>query len=519
MNGFRKSMGGLHTWAGILFCWVMYFMFVTGTLGYFDDEIDLWMQPERSAHIDAPFERRVETSYRYLNEHAQGAEYWYLFPAGGRHATAPEVSWRLPQSEQPQPRRFRKQIDAIDGGELHQPARETGGGQLLYKMHYKLHYLDRTIAFYFIGVVTVVMFLTVVTGVVIHRKFFAEMFTFRPHKGLRSTLDLHNLLSVSSLPFHLMISYSGLVFMISSLLPLIGFGGLGFDRDISKQELAKLRFRPQIERSGQAAPLLPAERLTQLIARYGDADRIRSIQIQAPGDANARIYVRQFDGIATRSATLLEFDGVSGELLSQRSPAHNSAVEAGQILLSLHEGQFAGPLLRWLYFIAGLAGAGMIATGALHFVQKRRLKQRQAGPAAGIRLVERLNVGILVGLPMAIGAYLIANRLLPLGLPERADWEAHSLFMVWGLALIHGLIRSPSKSWSEQLGLAAVTWLAVPIINAMTTSKHLGHTLASGQWLYASIDLGALTLAAACLFAAVRLQRRSLSNSRLTVHA
>jgi len=43
---FRQSMAWLHTWVGLLLGWVLYFMFVTGTAGYLDTEIDRWMMPE-----------------------------------------------------------------------------------------------------------------------------------------------------------------------------------------------------------------------------------------------------------------------------------------------------------------------------------------------------------------------------------------------------------------------------------------------------------------------------------------
>lgn len=43
---FRQSMNWLHTWAGLVLGWLLYFMFLTGTLGYFDEEIDRWMKPE-----------------------------------------------------------------------------------------------------------------------------------------------------------------------------------------------------------------------------------------------------------------------------------------------------------------------------------------------------------------------------------------------------------------------------------------------------------------------------------------
>ena len=42
---FRQSMAWLHTWLGLLFGWVLYFIFVTGTAGYLDTEIDRWMRP------------------------------------------------------------------------------------------------------------------------------------------------------------------------------------------------------------------------------------------------------------------------------------------------------------------------------------------------------------------------------------------------------------------------------------------------------------------------------------------
>ena len=57
MNGkFRISMTWLHTWAGLVFCWLLYFLFVTGTLGYFDSEIDLWMTPEAAVAEPTPLD-------------------------------------------------------------------------------------------------------------------------------------------------------------------------------------------------------------------------------------------------------------------------------------------------------------------------------------------------------------------------------------------------------------------------------------------------------------------------------
>ena len=44
--GIRQSMSSLHTWAGLLVGWILYAMFLTGTVSYFKDELSQWMRPE-----------------------------------------------------------------------------------------------------------------------------------------------------------------------------------------------------------------------------------------------------------------------------------------------------------------------------------------------------------------------------------------------------------------------------------------------------------------------------------------
>src|SRR3546814_19317325 len=64
------------------------------------------------------------------------------------------------------------------------------------------------------------MLLLLMSGVVIHRKIIREFFTFRPHKSTqRATLDLHNLTGVVALPFHFLISLSGLIIFFAIYFP------------------------------------------------------------------------------------------------------------------------------------------------------------------------------------------------------------------------------------------------------------------------------------------------------------
>ncbi|MEM9317110.1 MAG: PepSY-associated TM helix domain-containing protein, partial [Pseudomonadota bacterium] len=254
IGSFRQSMTWLHTWAGLVFCWILYFMFVTGTLGYFDTEIDHWMQPEVSETAELSAETRTATALAYLEEHGQGAEQWVVTPGGNRDERHVRVFYRMPAGEEGEEVVSENvRLSASTGQPLDDAARKTHGGQLLYRMHYVLHYLDRDIAFRLVGIMTLFMFVGIISGIIAHKKIFKDFFTFRPNKGQRSWLDMHNLLSVSSLPFQLMITYSGLIFVTVLWMPLIPFASVGFDSQ-KAAELVEV-FNLNVEAAGTPAPL------------------------------------------------------------------------------------------------------------------------------------------------------------------------------------------------------------------------------------------------------------------------
>lgn len=47
-------MAWLHTWTGLIFGWLLFAIFLTGTLSYFKEEITHWMQPEVRSHALDP---------------------------------------------------------------------------------------------------------------------------------------------------------------------------------------------------------------------------------------------------------------------------------------------------------------------------------------------------------------------------------------------------------------------------------------------------------------------------------
>lgn len=507
-GSFRKSMTWLHTWIGLVFCWIMYFMFVTGTLGYFDEEIDHWMEADTLMSKPVSLERSLKTSYEFLTDRAPLAKQWFLFPSEYRQPL-PSASWvGQPKEGSEDLDSGNERLDPDTGSASNHIVRDTGGGQRLYRMHYRFHYMDRIAYTYLSIIVTLVMFIGVVTGVVIHRKIFIDFFTFRQGKGAKSWLDFHNVLSVSSLPFQLMISYSGLIFMVTSFFPLIAIGSYGFDEDIVRKELSKLAGGPVIERANVAAKLVDADTLVSQVLLHTDNENIRNVNIQAPNDENARIIITTESEISNRTGRKIVLDGSSGELISSEPSSLNSGLTFAYVMLGLHEGLFAGIGLRWLYFIAGIVVSGMIATGAIYYVHKRRVKQQGENKSNGFKFVEAMNIGTIVGLIAAISAYFLANRLLPAGIENRADWEVHCMFITWAVFIIHAFIRPSSKAWKEQIIVTAVLLLSIPILNLFTSNIHLVNTIGQHNWVLAGIDISALIMSFIMFSVAYSIQKR-----------
>lgn len=504
-GAFRQSMGWLHTWAGLLVGWVLFFIFLTGTVGYFDTEIDSWMQPERPlVQRNMTATAAVDVGRKYLESKAPDAARWFISVPSYRF---PELRlfWQLPPGEDgKRDRTGRAWLDPETGAPL--KYRDTGGGQLLYRMHWRLHYMPVRTAEWIVGVCTMFMLIAIVTGVIIHKRIFRDFFTLRFAKGQRSWLDAHNVLSVLALPFHLMITYSGLIFIGYLYMAPVITASYGTGEDA--QETFSGEFLRRTERtspSGITAHLLPLGPMVREAERRWGEKTVRYLDIRHPGDKSAFVRIGHEWASPVRRPPTLMFDGANGDLLRASDGIFSTPLAVRDVLLGVHEGLFAGPVLRWFYFLSGVVGTAMIGAGMILWTVKRRAK---AGDAFGFKLVERLNVGTLAGLPVAVAAYFWANRLIPVDVAGRAQWEGHAMFIVWGVMLAHAFLRPSAKAWVEQLWLAAAAFGLIPVLNWLTTDRHLGVTLPAGVWELAGVDLTMFMFGAVYMVAAFILGKR-----------
>lgn len=489
-RGIRQTMSDLHIWTGLLVGWILYAMFLTGTVSYFRDEISIWMRPElpaASAPMQAP-ELAQRMADALASEHAPAASTWNMSVPTGRNPTI-SAFWREGRS-------FQTGIfDPETGDKL--SARDTDGGDFFYAFHFNLHYIPAFWGRIIVGICAMFMLVAIISGVITHKKIFTDFFTFRWGKGQRSWLDGHAALSVLGLPFHFVVTYSGLITLMVMYMPW-GLQTLQTPSERSAVTNEMRFFLPAPPPSGTAAPLTAiAPLVRQAEARWGTG-AVGRIQVNNPGDAAAQIAIAQAQ--ETRVSTTpryLLFDGVSGALVQTKEHS-GPAAETQGVFYGLHMGRFADLATRWLYFLVSLAGTAMVGSGLVLWTVKRRAKlpdpQR---PYFGFRLVERLNIATIAGLPLAMAGMLWANRLLP-GIPGRADWEIHLFFIIWALTLVHAALFTPRNAWIQQFLAAAAALALLPLLSALTTTRGLPASLRAGDHLFAGFDLSLLVLALGC---------------------
>ncbi|WP_434802789.1 PepSY domain-containing protein, partial [Paracidovorax cattleyae] len=237
---------------------------------------------------------------------------------------------------------------------------------------------------------------------------------------------------------------------------------------------------------------------------WGDA-RIGNISARRDADGTV-VEVTRHDGDRLQyGPARLRFDGATARQLALIDP-QTPAIKTYRVIYGLHLARFAGPGMRWALFGFGVLGSLMIASGLVLWSVKRRAQSQRRSADAGLpfgeRLVASLNVGLMGGLPLAVAAFLAANRLLPRVHAPRAPTRS-----------------SPGSSapgaWAWSSVCCGPTGAAGPCCSALQARcsprclrstrppprRTWGVTLPAGEWAWAGMDLS--FLAAGLVFCAM----------------
>jgi uncharacterized iron-regulated membrane protein len=537
---FRLSMTWLHTWFGLVLGYVLIVVFFFGSLSVFDREIDRWAIPETrfAPQPMSSFDTMLAPIFARMTPEADELQ-----------AAAKRVSGPLPKALAPMnwgaytthrdpvlslyaeyavPNNPSDPDDHVHGhvtidprnGRLLPDDQLKIGSEFFYPMHYGLNLTWKDLGYWIVGFAALVMLAALVSGVVIHRRLFRELFTFRPRKHVqRSTLDLHNLTGVVALPFHFMFALTGLTVFASIYLPVS-------ETLLKPQAMAAamadatakgLPFKP----AGVQAPLASVDAMVveakRRWAARGMPGEVGYLYVNHVGDRNSYVTLyRAGSDRVTLVGQPIHFEGSTGRVLLEEPPP-SAVASVNDFLTGLHLQHFEHWLLRWFYVFGGLMGCVCIATGFIFFVEKRK-RQHAKAEVGGARWADAVAVATVTGMLVAALAILVANRLLPAEMAQRGDWEKAAFWGAWVLAAAHALWRSApvrdarlSPAWAEQCTAVAVLAFAAVALNWITTGDHLVKTLAARYWPVAGLDLALLVVGVIAATTAIGLHRRARS--------
>ncbi|KAA0578657.1 PepSY-associated TM helix domain-containing protein [Azospirillum sp. Sh1] len=511
----RAAMLWPHTWAGVTLGGLLMLIFFMGSLAVFASEIDRWMMPDtRIGAVEAPdaavsLDRTVVPLVERLAA-GRAVRDWYV---------------QLPDERRPvMALRVRTESGnaggmATAGGTLLPPVGTLGASSFFYPLHYSLHLRAGFVGYWIVSFASVAMLAGLISGVIIHARIFKDFFTFRSWGQLRrSLLDLHNLTGVLVLPFHLMITFTGIVIILPIVLPAGVQALYGGNVQRFYDDALGNYSRPRAGIPAAAAPLDPM--LAEARRLWGGGEPA-VVFVYNAGDAASVVRINRDTGDRiSLDVQPVFFDGVTGALLKYQP--RGPMVAAHRVMSGLHFAAFEHWPLRWLYFLFGLAGCVLIGTGMLHWMEKRRVVHGL--PGVGWRSVAALTCGTTTGLLIATLAMMTANRLLPSGVPSRELVEVGVFFLTWIASAVHAAVRTRlDPPWSGQCAAVALLAAACVVLNWITTGEHPVRAASAGDWAVVGVDAVLALTAAGAWRVSRRLARRARPEpstlSRLTDHA
>lgn len=456
----------VHGWVGIVSGLALFIAFYAGSITMFETALQRWASPPPSLAPAPSLDRTPELVAKVLQAHPEAAKGYNVHVVLGPEQPA-RVSWESGGGEHhPEIVHYaslddRGALQVVDQG----PSQVA---QLIDVLHQQVGLpFDHEISMPIMGVIALLYGIALISGtIVLLPSLMKDLFALRLGKNLkRMWLDVHNVLGLFSLPFHIVMALSAVVFAFH-------------DQFYDAQALIS---PARQERSSAAPPkpdtrplLSPATIVTRLAEQAPDFTPITLGYQSGPRGISIRVQGRD-PRHAMRGADfgIAVVDPHSGAIRSaDYMPGKQSmAFAALSSFFGLHFGNYGGAPVRWGYFLLGLGGAALFYTGNLLWVESRRKRERKAGAVVqsrSTRILAALTVGVSLGCVAGISITIAAAKLLPwLGL--RPDgWHSPIYYAAFLVMTGWALWRGGARAGGELLAATAVAFLAIPAVSLLS---------------------------------------------------
>ncbi|TMN71037.1 PepSY domain-containing protein [Pseudoalteromonas sp. S1727] len=508
-----RTYQGVHTWTGIIAGLVLFIGFYAGSLTMFKYEIQQWAEP-----ISVPVTDPKSTNYQALIDKA--IEQYPAQMAAGFELDLLTSDAPLSWYTQGQARGM--ELDnQLQTAHLHEQQLVLNE-QAEHKLADLIDYLHRTAGFigeighdqsgvYILGIAAGLYFLALVSGVIILLPTLVKtFFALRKEKGpSRFWLDSHNLVGIASLPFHLIIAFTVVVFAFHDLI----YGGLAqFYGD-----------KPLFERTPPAAQAYNISELTpidtQILAakRYAPGYEPIHVSYNALSSTSPSALFKMSNKNAVSRGPDTDYLAINPynlEVLYTSYPQGEDSFWGNftASLFSLHFGTYGGDWGRWAYFIMGLFGAFLFYSGNLLWLDKRMKKDAHK---TSTHVMAKLTIGVCLGSILAVVAVLLLAKWANLLIGNINHHYMLCYYLIFFISLAYSFKQGTNKASYNGLITLSILTACLPISSAIQGLSDLALLPYYNSY---SVDFIALIFSAGFFFIAKRLKQKSVKDKIILDH-
>lgn len=465
-----NSLKLFHKYFGIFISYFAFFIFFSGTLAYYKNEISLFMKPEYY-NLNYDSKDSLNLAVNYLTKFHSNADTWDI-TLPSKKAPYIVVSYKNDKKAfQKHKNKPRIMLDPQSGEKI--LVRSTYGGNFLSALHYNLWFMKISDARQIIGYISLLILVVLISGVITHKSIFKNFFRLK-----KNTLwkDTHILTSVSGLAIFIFLSVSGIYlverFMLQSFYSNISSNNKEL---MQKQFEEKIRAKRELKKNkkNDTNQTIQVEKLPNIIPTAAEIQNIidlklndrslKNISIQKDSPKTAYIQLN-FNSHKAFSENGISFeaelyDMKSTQLIDSMSEKKlSNSQKIHQFMKILHTSAFGGDITKFMFFIFGVLGIIMCVSSAILFEQRLRSN-------AGKYLIKFANSSVFLGMPLALGAYLLGNQLISFQTTLRHDLEIKCFFVTLILSVFISVIFYKKYSYTILSFLGGFTFLLVGIIS------------------------------------------------------
>ncbi|MEM1261972.1 MAG: PepSY-associated TM helix domain-containing protein [Pseudomonadota bacterium] len=456
---------------GVVLGWLLYLVNFSGSVAIFVDELYVWEEPASRLAINQPIglQQIIDSFVEETKEPIHSLQVWQPSP-GSRYV---ELSARFGEESDLTFETY--SYDAESGAPV---TRREGDGVALWlkQLHRYLAIEPKIIGRILVGLTGVYMLVLILSGIVTHQKIARDLFKIRWRRATRTKMrDLHNATGLWTLPFALVIAFTGIMVGAPPLMAVVaGLPMTGGDIEQLETVLAPSNGPTDW---GKATTLVSADKAMQIVADTTDFSPV-GVHIERYGHQNAAYSVLADSSKEMLYVSYVPVDALTGTVDQE---AYGRLIDglpvsvAARIFFAsspLHYGLYGPLILKVLYYVLGIVVSLCIAYGMLIYFERRlngsvgHLSQRT------YEHLSLVNSGLLGGLPLATLLVFYMDRLLMTAGDSRYLALAMCFVFAWlGCVIFAFIDRNARRVGRRLLAATAAVAIFLPMFDLLTAGS------------------------------------------------